>query len=256
MTIDDLIQKDIDMIYAAKLIAPYLQVAASQNLSALQEEQQTEEAVLMQTLADSGQAALIPDVLKYLNEQKAQNKIEEAAYNSAWQEREETIAKTLADAGVLMPQGKLAFQIAGGMTLHLRTFINQFASIDPLENSDLEVEVIHPAPGVPKSRTNHVEITMPRQRFDYFMGDYLPASTSDYDEGIINDDFNERFKAIFLKELSSRLETGDKFLLLETAAVEMGEQGKVHLLGHYLDEFEGRGSALMKEVTEKLYADK
>ncbi len=259
MALDDLIPKDMDMICVAKLIAPYLQVPAPapQDIAALQEEQQAEEAMIIQTLTDSGQAALIPDVLKSLNEQKAQNKAEEAAYNAAWQEREETIAKILADAEVLMPQGRLAFQIAGGMSLHLRTFINQFASIDPLENSDLEVEVIHPAAGVPKSRANHVEIRMPKPRFDYFIGDYLLACATDLEEadGAINREFYAKAKACLLQEIYPRLETGTQFILLEAAGVRMGEQDKVHLVQPYGDEFEGRGGRLLALVTQRLYAD-
>ena len=246
MALEELLPENIDCIYAAKLMAPYLEIA-SPLLPKPSKADMAKQAVygaLWKCLQGAGSVyCVLEDSLYVLThpkywkqereERKQLRKEREERKRMGLKSRDEEMAQSLIDAhdadekeleqklteaGALMPQGRGAFDVAHCAGVFLSSSIFH-ADKDGYEITE-------------RLRSFPIEIKVPYDRFKDMIGDIIRGGTGclEYDSGyIINPDFTDKVKVCLLQEINSRLENGKQFNLLDKVIVRMDEIQSVYL---------------------------
>lgn len=235
MAIDDLIPKDIDMIYAAKLMTPYLEVEYKQPSelagNAWYVINHLPTVVLAGLIDSSAWLAERVSLLanpKKRKERKKDNAEEQAIFQSiqdAFNRKEAAIMQKLSESGVRMPQGRQAYDFAQYISTDLGFLLEYWQGSDT-QKSGVEFMGVSNMPRLPVS-----EIRMPKASFERMLENLISdAGYSMSEQGYkINPNFNEKAKGLLLQETYSRLQQGKRFNLLEAVNVGMDEQQRVYL---------------------------
>lgn len=235
MALDDLIPEDIDCVYAAKLMAPHLEVEYKQP------SELTDNAwyvinhlptVVLAGLIDGSawlaeRVSLLanPEKRKERKKDRAQEKAMSQAVQDTFNQKEAAIMQKLSEAGVRMPQGRQAYDFAQYISTDLGFLLEYWQGSDSARIGVEFLEFNH------KSRLPVSEIRMPKASFERLLDTRISDAVAWMGEQgyIINHGFNEKAKGLLLQETYSRLQQGKKFNLLEAVNVGMDEQQRVYL---------------------------
>lgn len=245
MAIDDLIPEDIDCVYAAKLMAPHLELKVQEypEPSKMHKAKWAVYGALWKGLVGIASVGIFlsetfyilthPKYWKKEREERRQLREEmkerkrkglkskdEEMVQSLIDVRdadERQLVQELSDAGVLMPQGMQAWTVAHfaslyfGRTLTLPEWRNGY---------NMEVTKM--------GRVFPDEVRLPQDKFeDMLIHAITDGWQCDRGEGyIINPDLAS---ACLLPEIYSRLKNGNRFNLLEAVNIGMDEQQRIYL---------------------------
>lgn len=247
MAIDDLIPEDIDCVYAAKLMAPHLELKVQEcpEPSKAHKAKWAVYGILYKGLMGIAGAGIFlsetfyilthPKYWKKEREERRQlreemkerkrmglkSRDEEMAQrlNDLRDADEKELEQKLADAGVLMPQGREAFTVAHCAGLYLNRYLRH-----PERNNTYAGEVTI------MGRVFPDEVRVPQAKFEDMLKHAIEDGEHCVQQGyIINPDFNETATSFLLPEIYSRLEKGNRFNLLEAVNIGMDEQQRIYL---------------------------